>query len=561
MPLPTGWDFYMHGQPPGLTPKETRFYEALPGIRSEAVPSVSVFPKQRVSHDLSESRTSECGEDLPGFLTDKKMADGRTCKRVVLIGLGTHFYDQNSKAQQEALSDQFLRLAAKFTEVGFLWNADPGFVRGRASFLALPQSDSDSFPLVNMEVRSYLPQKKILSSPALDAFISHGGINSVNEALARGVPPLVLANRRNPDAPIAAEMLAERGWGLNLERVLGGTQPHSLKSNGGHTGVEGHWLDLGMRPGEQQYSEVTSQYAKQWPALEKFFSDFIVNEGTESVSGRGYTLAHLRKTLDNDLFGVPGVGVPAGEEQLTYAEAANKLLAAIEKERPTVDVWPVGGAPPKNQPHKKAAPVHVYGLDGWSEVRVEILCVEQDQEHEGGSSEGEDGADRRHQSPMVSSESSEEVVVSSSKQFLLPDYISSVLYQAFASELRPPFSKTVPWKFSATRDLPGCFHGQLGQDLVVLALTGAKRGGAKRGGYLRPTAFTYNVVSFAALYVNRRQQVDSRVEDLEGVVVGECLSRKRNNYDGEIDRQGCRGCGWEDGGAECRRVSLLLCTT
>ena len=341
--MPTGWDFYLHSQPPGLTPKETRFYEALPGVRSETVASVSLFSKQKVSH-LSDSGTSSACGNLPAFLTDKKMADGRTCKRVVFVGLGTRFYDQNSIAQQEALSDQLLRLAAKFPEVCFLWNAEPGFVRGRASFLALPHSDSDAFPLANMEVRSCFPQKQILSSPQLHAFVSHGGLNSVNEALARGVPPLVIVNRQNPDAPIAAEMLAERGWGLNLETVLG-THPHALKNNAGWTCVEGHWL--GMEPA----SSVTpaSQYATEFPSLEKFFSDFIVNDGAESVSGKGYTLAQLRKTLDHDVFG-GGAGVPAGEEQLTHMGAVNKLLAAIGKEppRPTVpdDVWPpVGGGP------------------------------------------------------------------------------------------------------------------------------------------------------------------------------------------------------------------------
>lgn len=62
-------------------------------------------------------------------------------------------------------------------------------------------------------LRDYIPQLEVLKKA--DVFISHGGLNSVSEALYYGVPviPIPLSN----DQPAVAKQLAELGAGIELK--------------------------------------------------------------------------------------------------------------------------------------------------------------------------------------------------------------------------------------------------------------------------------------------------------------------------------------------------------
>lgn len=64
----------------------------------------------------------------------------------------------------------------------------------------------------NFIVRNYVPQLEILK--ASDIFISHGGLNSVSEALTYGVP--VIAIPISNDQPAVAMQVAQLGAGLSL---------------------------------------------------------------------------------------------------------------------------------------------------------------------------------------------------------------------------------------------------------------------------------------------------------------------------------------------------------
>jgi UDP:flavonoid glycosyltransferase YjiC (YdhE family) len=64
----------------------------------------------------------------------------------------------------------------------------------------------------NIRVASYVPQTRVL--PHCDAFITHGGFNSVKEGLAVGVPLVVLPIM--PDEPYSAERCAALGVGRSL---------------------------------------------------------------------------------------------------------------------------------------------------------------------------------------------------------------------------------------------------------------------------------------------------------------------------------------------------------
>ncbi|WP_345385353.1 macrolide family glycosyltransferase [Nonomuraea salmonea] len=64
----------------------------------------------------------------------------------------------------------------------------------------------------NVLARRFVPQLEVLDRAAL--FVTHGGMNSVNEALHAGVPMLVLP--QGADQPLVARRVAELGAGLAL---------------------------------------------------------------------------------------------------------------------------------------------------------------------------------------------------------------------------------------------------------------------------------------------------------------------------------------------------------
>lgn len=64
----------------------------------------------------------------------------------------------------------------------------------------------------NVLARRFVPQPAVLSRAAL--FVTHGGMNSVNEALYAGVPMLVLP--QGADQPLVARRVVDLGAGLSL---------------------------------------------------------------------------------------------------------------------------------------------------------------------------------------------------------------------------------------------------------------------------------------------------------------------------------------------------------
>ncbi|MBE6184521.1 macrolide family glycosyltransferase [Heyndrickxia ginsengihumi] len=65
----------------------------------------------------------------------------------------------------------------------------------------------------NFIVKHYVPQTEILKHTKL--FITHGGMNSTNEALYYGVPLIVIP--QNADQPIIAQQVANIGAGITLQ--------------------------------------------------------------------------------------------------------------------------------------------------------------------------------------------------------------------------------------------------------------------------------------------------------------------------------------------------------
>ena len=110
-----------------------------------------------------------------------------------------------------------------YASLGTVFNADPQLLRTFATALAplggtvvvsTGQTRPDALaPLPpNVLVRRSVPQLEVLARAAL--FVTHGGMNSVNEAMYAGVPMLVVP--QGADQPMVARRIAELGAGLAI---------------------------------------------------------------------------------------------------------------------------------------------------------------------------------------------------------------------------------------------------------------------------------------------------------------------------------------------------------
>ena len=85
----------------------------------------------------------------------------------------------------------------------------------------------------NFYIANYLPQVEILKKAAL--FITHGGMNSVTEAIKYGVPMILIP--MSGDEPSVAKALVEMGAGILLDRsnindiVLKSTVEHMMEDD------------------------------------------------------------------------------------------------------------------------------------------------------------------------------------------------------------------------------------------------------------------------------------------------------------------------------------------
>ncbi|MFD7437280.1 macrolide family glycosyltransferase [Streptomyces sp. NPDC059861] len=118
---------------------------------------------------------------------------------------------------------QHLRDPVLYASLGTLFDAGPRTLRAFATALAplggtviVSTGHTDPAALgplpTHVIARRSVPQLQVLDRAAL--FVTHGGMNSVNEALYAGVPMLVVP--QGADQPLVARRVAELGAGLSL---------------------------------------------------------------------------------------------------------------------------------------------------------------------------------------------------------------------------------------------------------------------------------------------------------------------------------------------------------
>ncbi|MFF3486534.1 macrolide family glycosyltransferase [Streptomyces sp. NPDC002701] len=110
-----------------------------------------------------------------------------------------------------------------YASLGTVFDAGPRLLRSFAAALAplggtvvLSTGQTDPAALgplpANVLARRFVPQPEVLARAAL--FITHGGMNSVNEAMYAGVPVLVVP--QGADQPMVAERVTGLGAGLSI---------------------------------------------------------------------------------------------------------------------------------------------------------------------------------------------------------------------------------------------------------------------------------------------------------------------------------------------------------
>ncbi|VDM38924.1 unnamed protein product [Toxocara canis] len=127
----------------------------------------------------------------------KEIADN--AKRIAVMTFGSH---ANSSAMPQSWKKAFLESFRKFPDVDFI-------VRYTAKDLIGKTSN-------NVHLKSWIPQSDLLQHKKTVLLITHGGYNSLQEAINSGVPLLTIP--LFGDQPGNAKLAVKRGFGYSLTK-------------------------------------------------------------------------------------------------------------------------------------------------------------------------------------------------------------------------------------------------------------------------------------------------------------------------------------------------------
>ncbi|TMS36656.1 hypothetical protein L596_003766 [Steinernema carpocapsae] len=123
---------------------------------------------------------------------------------VIVVSLGTL---PNSSAMTEYQAKIILEVLSKFNKYRIYWRVGPG--------LSLPGITPNLIP-DHVNITAFIPQNDLIAMKQTRLLVTNGGISSIMEALAHGVPvlgiPLYGSNRQN------LQKVASKGLGLLVEK-------------------------------------------------------------------------------------------------------------------------------------------------------------------------------------------------------------------------------------------------------------------------------------------------------------------------------------------------------
>lgn len=160
--------------------------------------------------DLNRKESESC----PVFLLLARLAP---TQRIVYCSFGTLYADFGKKKDILHFFKVLLKTAIEFPETTFVINLSESFVKLL-----------DTAP-ANVHFFEGVPQLTVLARSSL--FITHGGLNSIQESIALGVPMLVLPVDKRWDQPGNAAKVVYHGLGLNGDMAEENTESLSIKIN------------------------------------------------------------------------------------------------------------------------------------------------------------------------------------------------------------------------------------------------------------------------------------------------------------------------------------------
>ncbi|KAL6007420.1 hypothetical protein ACLOJK_032917 [Asimina triloba] len=179
------------------TELESEWLRVVEDVNKKPVLPVGMLPPS--THEIEENTGSELGNAL------EKWLDAAAPGSTVYIAFGSEVRPSREQLQELAYGVELSGL--RFLLALRSPSDEPAF---------LPEGLEDRTKDRGIVHGGWVPQKRILSHPSIGAFLSHGGLSSITETLALGMPLVIFAVAA--DQPLNARMIQEKKVGIEVPR-------------------------------------------------------------------------------------------------------------------------------------------------------------------------------------------------------------------------------------------------------------------------------------------------------------------------------------------------------